>query len=169
MERDRYVLNIKRSILSAFIFILQFMLADHLRIFGVAPNIAFSFVLAVALLNDFPYMINNALFLGIALDAVSGRIFGAYTFMFVFIAFAISELYHSAFSENFVIESLYALIATLLYSVLFAFLHSFFRGSFFILLSKITIIEWIYNFAIFIVFRCIQGMFKRKRKSIFSN
>jgi rod shape-determining protein MreD len=169
MERDRYIVTIKRIILSVFIFILQFMLADHYRIFGVSPNIAFSFVLAVALLNDFKYTIHNALFLGLALDAVSGRIFGAYTFMFVLISFAMSEFYHSAFSENFVIESLYALIATLLYSTLFAFLNSFFRGNFFVLFSKIAVIEWLYNFSIFLIFRFIQGIFKKKRKSIFTN
>jgi rod shape-determining protein MreD len=169
MERDRYILNIKRIALSLFIFMLQLMFADYFRIFGVAPNIAFSFVLSVALLNDFKYMINNAIFLGLALDAVSGRIFGAYTFMFVIIAFLMSEFYHSAFSENFVIESLYAFIATFLYSVLFAFLNSLFSGSFIILLSKLAIIEWIYNFLIFLLFRFIQGMFKKRRRNIFFN
>ena len=158
---------LKRIALCLFVLVVQYVFADKLRIFGVAPNIVFAFVIAIAFINDFSFNIYGAILLGLGLDALSGRILGIYMLTFVVLNFLVTEFYHSAFSENFLIETLYGLIAMAVYSFLFAFFTSLFKGDFFTMLTKTAIIECLYNFVIFETFLIIQKKFKKKKKNIF--
>jgi len=163
------LLVIKRILLCLLVLVTQYVFADKLRIFGVAPNIVFAFVIAIAFINDFSFNMYGAIILGLSLDALSGRIFGIYMLTFAVLNFLVTEFYHSAFSENFVIETLYGFIAMLLYSFLFAFFTSLFKGNFFNMITKIAVIECIYNFVIFEVFLVIQKKSRKKKKGIFLN
>ena len=83
------------------------------------------------------------------------------------VALGIREFYHSAFSENFIIEALYGLLTCMIYSVTFAFFMALFRGRFLSMLSRIVWIEILYNFVIFLVMLSIQKKTVKKRKSVF--
>jgi len=159
----------KRVFLCLIVLIVQYVFADKLRIFGVAPNILFSFIIALAFINDFSYNMYAAVLLGVALDGLSGRIFGVYTLIFVALNFLVLEFYHSAFSENFIVETIYGFVTMFAYSLLFAFFTSFFKGDFITMLTKTAIIECLYNFAIFEIFLIIQKKFRRKTKRMFFN
>ena len=167
MGADRTKTNIKRGVLVLLIFFLQYIFADKLRIFGVAPNIAFAFITALAFLQDFKFNITASLILGFLLDAVSGRIFGIHMLMFVSMNFLIQELYHSAFSDNFVMQTIYGLLSAFVYSVIFAFFNSFFKGNFFVYFTQIGLIEFIYNFLLFELFLIIQKNTHKKRRGAF--
>ncbi|MBO5407797.1 MAG: rod shape-determining protein MreD [Clostridia bacterium] len=167
MEQANWVKRLKQYLLVALIFLLQFIFADKCRLFGVAPNFAFTFVLTVSFLREQKYSFLSALILGILLDAVSGRLFGPYTLLFMTVAFCIREFYHSAFSENFLIEAFYGLITCFITSVCFAFFISLFRGEFFTLISRTAWMEFFYNFVIFLVMLFIQKKCKKKRRSVF--
>lgn len=167
MEQAVWLKNFKRCLLVAAVFLLQFIFADRFRIFGVAPNFALAFVTAVSFLRNQKYSFYSALFLGVALDAVSGRFFGTYTALFMTIAFCIREFYHSAFSENFIIESFYGLLVCFGYSVSFAFFTSLFRGEFIRLILHTALIEFLYNFVIFLVMLGIQKKTGKKHRSVF--
>ena len=160
---------IKRILICLLVLVVQYVLSDKLRIFGVAPNIVFAFVIAIAFINDISFNMYAAILLGFALDGLSGRIFGIYMLTFVVLNFLVSEFYHSAFSENFLIETLYGLIAMTVYSFLFAFFTSIFNGGLINILTRIAIVECFYNFAIFETFLIIQKRFRKKKKSIFLN
>lgn len=167
MVEKSFQKTIKRCLLVAAIFLLQFVFADKCRIVGVAPNFALCFVLTVSFLREQQFSFYAALALGLLMDSVSGQIFGVYSVWFMIIALGVRELYHSAFSENFVIEALYGLLICALYSVSFAFFISLFRGEFLFLLSRIVWIEALYNFAVFLVMLSIQKKSQKKYRSMF--
>lgn len=167
MEQASWVKNLKRYLLVACIFLLQYIFADKCRLFGVAPDFAFAFILTVSFLKEPKYSFLSALFLGVFLDAVSGRLFGPYTLLYMTVAFCIREFYHSAFSENFLIEAMYGLITCFLGAVCSAFFISLFRGEFFTLISRTAWIEFLYNFVIFLVMLFIQKKCKKRRRSVF--
>lgn len=167
MEQTNWLKNLKRFLLVTAIFFLQSVFADNLRLWGVAPNVAFCFVLAISFLKSQRFSFYAALALGICLDAVSGRFFGIYTVLFMTVAFCIREFYHSAFSENFIIEAIYGFIVCFCYSICFAFFTSLFRGGFFSLLSSTAWIELCYNFVIFLLMLGIQKKCNQKRRSVF--
>ena len=167
MERANWVKALKHYLLVALIFLLQFIFADKCRLFGVAPNFALSFVLTVSFLKKQNYSFQSALILGILLDGVSGRMFGAFTLLFMAIAFGIREFYHSAFSENFIIEAFYGLVACFIASICSAFFISLYRGEFLALVSRTAWIEFLYNYVIFLVMLFIQKKFTKKRRSVF--
>jgi rod shape-determining protein MreD len=158
---------LKKTGLCLVILLLQFVFADKIRIFGVSPNIAFAFIVSLAFVKDFKYNVYAAGLTGFFLDGLSGRVFGVYTLLFVLINFLTFELYHSAFSENLFIETLYGLGASFAYSVIFAFFTSFFEGSFIVLFAQTSLFEFIYNFLIFMVFLIAQKRFGRRRASVF--
>jgi rod shape-determining protein MreD len=164
---NKFIDVLKKVGICLIILLLQFVFADRFRIFGIAPNIAFAFIVSLALIHDFKYNIYAAGFMGFFLDGLSGRVFGVYTLLFVLINFLVFEFYHSAFSENLLIEMLYGLIASFAYSVIFAFFTSFFKGSFITLFAQTSFFEFIYNFLIFTVFLIAQKNLKSHRKSIF--
>ncbi|MBQ7950964.1 MAG: rod shape-determining protein MreD [Clostridia bacterium] len=167
MEQATWLRYLKQSILVAAVFLLQFIFADKFRLFGVAPNFAFAFVLTVSFLKKQEFSFYSALILGILTDSVSGRLFGTYTVLFMLVAYGIREFYHSAFSENFFIESMYGLLVCLLYSLGYAFFISLFRGEFLTLLSKTAWIEFLYNFVIFLIMLVIQKKHNKKHRSVF--
>lgn len=167
MEQATWVKVCKRCLLVAAVFLLQLVFVDKLRMFGVSPNFAFAFVLAISFLKEQSYSFYAALILGFLLDSVSGRLFGTYTVLYMVVAFCIREFYHSAFSENFVIESIYGLIVCFVYSLCFAFFISLYRGEFLTLLSRTAWIEFLYNYAIFLVMLFIQKKTKKKHRSVF--
>lgn len=167
MEQANWIHILKRCLLVAAIYLLQFIFADKLRLFGVAPNFAFAFVLTISFLKEQKFSFYAALVLGILLDSVSGRLFGTYTVLFMAVAFCIREFYHSAFSENLVIEAAYGLIVCFVYSLCFAFFISLFRGEFFTLLSRTAWIEFLYNFLLFLAMLIIQKKVKKKHRSVF--
>ena len=169
METKDILFILKRVLLCLLMLTVQYVFSDKLRFFGVAPNILFAFVIAIAFINDFSFNIYAAVILGAALDALSGRIFGIYTLTFVGLNFVVLEFYHSAFSENFIVETIYGFIAMLVYSLLFAFFTSFFKGNFFEMLTKTAIIECIYNFIIFEIFLIIQKKLRKQKKNMFLN
>jgi rod shape-determining protein MreD len=164
---NKFIDVLKKIGICLVILLLQFVFADRIRIFGVSPNIAFAFIISLAFVKDFKYNIYAAGFTGFFLDGLSGRVFGVYTLLFVLINFLVFELYHSAFSENLFIETLYGLIASFTYSVIFAFFTSFFKGSFIVLFAQTSFFEFIYNFLIFTVFLIVQKRLKVRRKGIF--
>ncbi len=167
MLQQRWVIILKRSLLAAAVFLLQLICADKLRIFGVAPNFVLAFVLALSFLREPDYSFYSAFILGFLLDSISGRFFGSYTALFALVAFGIRELYHSAFSENFVIEAIYALITCFLYSLCYAFFTSLFQGEFLVLFYRTALIEFIYNFFIFLGMLFIQKRNLKKHRSVF--
>ena len=167
MEQTSWLKYIKRSVLVAAVFLLQFIFADHLRLFGVAPNFAFCFVLTISFLKKAKFSFYTALILGVLLDSVSGRLFGTYTVFFMLLAFGIREFYHSAFSENFVIEALFGLLVCFLYSVSYAFFISLYRGQFLTLISQTAWIEFLYNFIIFLAMLFVQTKHNQKHRSVF--
>ena len=167
MIQSGWLKVLKQCLLAAVVFLLQLCFADRLRILGVAPNFVLTFVLALSFLRDPRYSIYSALILGFFCDSVSGRFFGTYTALFAVVAIGIRELYHSAFSENFVMEAIYGLITCCLYSLCYAFFTSLFEGHFFILLYRTALIECIYNFAIFLLMLLIQKRNLKKHRSVF--
>ncbi len=167
MLQTRWVKIIKQTLLAAVIFLVQLIFADRLRLFGVAPNFVLAFVLAISFLREPHYSFYTALIAGFFLDSVSGRFFGSYTALFALVAFGIRELYHSAFSENFVIEAVYGLITCFLYSLCYAFFTSLFEGEFLILFTRTALIEFIYNFVIFLLMLIIQKRNLKKHRSVF--
>lgn len=167
MEQAVWMKYLKRSLLVAAVYLLQFVFADHVRLFGVAPNFAFCFVLTVSFLKEQKFSFYTALILGILLDSVSGRLFGTYTVFFMLVAFCIREFYHSAFSENFIIETAYGLLVCFLYSVSYAFFISLYRGEFLTLISQTAWIEFLYNFIVFLVMLIIQTKHNKKHRSVF--
>ncbi len=167
MLQQRWVIILKRCLLAAVIFLLQLICADRFRIFGVAPNFVMAFVLALSFLREPKYSFYSAFILGFLSDSISGRFFGSYTALFALVAFGIRELYHSAFSENFVIEAIYGLIACFLYSLCYAFFTSFFAGEFFVLFTKTALIECFYNFVLFLLMLFVQKKTKKRHRSVF--
>lgn len=167
MLQARWTKLIKQCLLAAVIFSLQLVFADRLRIFGVSPNFVLAFVLALSFLRDPKYSLWSALILGFFMDSVSGRFFGAYTALLTLVAFGIREFYHSAFSENFLMESVYGLITSFLYSLCYAFFTSLFAGDFFVLLYRTALIEFVYNFVIFLGMLFIQKQKLKKHRSVF--
>lgn len=167
MLQQRWVTILKRCLLAAVIFLLQLICADKLRIFGVAPSFVLAFVLTLSFLRDPQYSFYSAFILGFFLDSISGRFFGSYTVMFALVALGIRELYHSAFSENFIIEAIYGLIACFLYSLCYAFFTSFFAGEFFVLFSQTALIECFYNFILFLLMLFVQKRNQKKHRSVF--
>ena len=167
MEQTILLKYLKRTFLVAAVYLLQLVFADELRLGGVAPNFAFCFVLTVSFLKEQKFSFYSALILGILLDSVSGRLFGAYMVFFMLVAFGIREFYHSAFSENFIIEAMYGLLVCLIYSVSYAFFISLYRGQFLTLISQTAWIEFLYNFAIFIGMLIIQKKNNKKHRSVF--
>lgn len=167
LEQAGWIRHLKRGLLVAVIFLLQFIFADKLRVFGVAPNFAFAFVLTVSFLEEQNYSFCAALALGILLDSVSGRLFGTYTVLFMVVALGIREFYHSAFSENFVIEAAYGLIVCFVYSLCYAFFISLYRGEFLTLLSRTAWIEFLYNFLVFLAMLILQKKIRKKHRSVF--
>ena len=167
MTQSGWFQVVKQCLLAAVIFLLQLCFADRLRIFGVAPNFVLAFVLALSFLKAPRYSFCCALILGFCLDSVSGRFFGTYTALFTLVAFGIREFYHSAFSENFVMEAFYGLITCGLYSLCYAFFTSIFEGNFWMLLYRTAFIEFIYNFVIFLLMLLIQKRNLKKNRSVF--
>lgn len=158
---------IKQCFLAAAMFLLQLIFADKMRILGVAPNFVFAFVLAISFLKEPGYSLWSAFLLGFFLDCVSGRFFGVYTALFALIALGIRELYHSAFSENFVIEAVYGLITCMIYSLCYAFFTSLFEGNLWVLLYRTALLEFVYNFLIFLLMLLIQKRTQKKHRSVF--
>ena len=117
MSQPKWLKVTKQCVLAAVIFLLQLIFADRWRIFGVAPNFVLCFVLALSFLRKPHYSFYSAFILGFFMDSMSGRFFGAYTALFAIVAFGIRELYHSAFSENFVIEAIYGLVSCFFHSI----------------------------------------------------
>ncbi len=167
MSQPKWIQITKQCVLAAVIFLLQLIFADRWRIFGVAPNFVFCFVLALSFLRKPHYSFYSAFILGFFMDSMSGRFFGAYTALFAITAFGIRELYHSAFSENFVIEAIYGLVSCFLYSLCYAFFTSLFEGDFLILFTRTALIEFLYNFIIFLLMLLIQKRNLKKHRSVF--
>ena len=167
MEQTTWLKYLKQSILVAAVYLLQLVFADKFRLGGVAPNFAFCFVLTISFLKEQKFSFYSALILGILLDSVSGRLFGAYTVFFMLAAYGIREFYHSAFSENFIIEALYGLLVCFIYSISYAFFISLYRGQFLTLISQTAWLEFLYNFVIFIVMLLIQKKSNKKHRSVF--
>ena len=167
MFQPEFLKLIKKYLLAAAIFLLQLIFADRIRILGVAPNIVFAFVLALSFHKESGYALWSAIILGFFLDCVSGRFFGIHTTLLVLTVFAIRELYHSSFSENFVLEAIYGLIACLLYSLCYALFTSLFEGNFWVLLYRTALLEFVYNFAIFLLMLFVQKKNHKKHRSVF--
>lgn len=167
MIQTRWVKVLKQCLLATVIFLLQLIFADKLRFFGVAPNFVLAFVLALSFLRKPHYSFYTAFIAGFFLDSVSGRFFGAYTVLFALVAFGIREFYHSAFSENFAIEAIYGLITCFLYSLCYAFFTSLFQGEFLVLFYRTALIEFVYNFFIFLLMLLIQKRNLKKHRSVF--
>ena len=141
--------------------------ADRWRIFGVAPNFVLCFVLVLSFLKKPHYSFYSAFILGFLMDSMSGRFFGTYTALLAMTALGIRELYHSAFSENFVIEAIYGLAACFLYSLCYAFFTSLFEGEFLVLFTRTALVEFLYNFVIFLLMLLIQKKNLKKHRSVF--
>ncbi len=167
MFQTKWVKVLKQCLLAAVVFLLQLIFADRIRFFGVAPNFVLAFVLAVSFLRKPHYSFYSAFILGFFMDSMSGRFFGAYTALFALVAFGIREFYHSAFSENFVIEAIYGFITCFLYSLCYAFFTSLFEGNFMVLFTRTALIEFIYNFIIFFLMLIIQKRNLKQHRSVF--
>ena len=167
MDREKIILFIKRAALFILVFVLQTVLSDRLRIFGVSPNFALCYLLVVAFKNYPSYGFYLALILGLTVDAVSGRIFGAYTFLFVLTEEIIKNFYTKLFSENFFFECLGGLFFNLVFSVLYALGEWIFYGSFIHIFLRIALVECVYNQIVFMIFLFISKKVKKKRRSMF--
>ena len=167
MFQPEFLKLIKKYFLAAAIFLLQLIFADKMRILGVAPNFVFAFVLALSFHKESGYSLWSAFILGFFLDCVSGRFFGVYITLLALTALGIRELYHSAFSENFVLEAIYGLIACLLYSLCYALFTFLFEGNLWVLLYRTALLEFVYNFAIFLLMLFVQKRNHKKHRSVF--
>ena len=85
MDREKAILFLKRTFIIIIVFAMQTVFADKMRIFGVSPNFPLALVLVVSFKNYPSYGLYCSLILGLLTDAVSGRIFGGCTFLFVLI------------------------------------------------------------------------------------
>ncbi|MBE7018693.1 MAG: rod shape-determining protein MreD [Ruminococcaceae bacterium] len=167
MFQPEFLNLIKKYFLAAAIFLLQLIFADRIRILGVAPDFVFAFVLALSFHKESGYSLWSAIILGFFSDCVSGRFFGIHTTLLVLTALGIRELYHGAFSENFVLEAIYGLIACLLYSLCYALFTSLFEGNFWVLLYRTALLEFVYNFAMFLLMHLVQKRNRKKHRSVF--
>lgn len=167
MESDKIILFLKRALIIALVFVMQTVLADKIRIFGVSPNLPLALILVVSFKNYKDCSFYAALILGILTDAVSGRVFGGNTFLFILIEEIIKNYYTKLFTESFFFECVGGLFFNFLFSVMFGIGEWLFYGSFTHIFLKIVLLECLYNQLIFIIFLLISNKFKKKRRSIF--
>ena len=167
MESDKIILFLKRALIVALVFVMQTVLADKMRILGISPNFSLALVLVIAFKNYPSYGLYAALILGVLTDAVSGRIFGSYTFLFVLISELIMNYYTKLFTESFLFECLGGLVFNFLFSMLYGIGEWLFYSSFTHIFFKIAFFECLYNQIIFMIFLFISKKFKKKRRSIF--
>lgn len=167
MESGKIILVLKRVLLITLIFVSQTVFADKMRIMGVSPNLTLAFILVVAFKNYPSYGLYASLTLGFLTDAVSGRIFGGYTFLFVLIEELIKNYYTKLFTESFLFEFFGGLAFNFLFSLLYGLGEWFFYSSFAHIFLKIALIECLYNQVVFTFFLFVSKKIKKKRRSIF--
>ncbi len=167
MERNFWVEKIKYVIIGVVILAFQVCFADKLRLFGVAPNIALCYVMCVSFRNHDSFGFYNALILGLATDALGGRIFGEFTFFFVLFDLLIAKVFYKLFSENFWFEFFSGVILSFLFSMIFAIIVWLFEGNFIFLTLKIALVEALYNSFVFLIFLYASKKRKKKRRIAF--
>lgn len=167
MENEGIWVYIKRAFIFILIFIMQTVLADRVRLWGIAPNFALAYVLVISFKNYPHYGFYTALIMGLMTDAVSGRVFGSYTFLFVLAEEVIRIYYTKFFSENFFFEFLGGLVFNFFFSLLFAIGEWLFIGNFIRIVFNIAVPEFIYNQIIFTVFLLMAQKKKKKHRSMF--
>ncbi len=167
MEKNAVLEKIKYVIWGVVILAFQACVADRLRIFGIAPNIVLCYVMCVSFRNHDSFGFYNALVLGLAADALGGRIFGEYTFFFVLFDLLISKVFYKLFSENFWFEFFGGVVLNIFFSVFFALTAWLFEGNFLFLILKIAFVEILYNSAVFLVFLFLSKKRKQKRRITF--
>lgn len=167
MESEKVILFIKRAVILVLVFVMQVVLADKIRFLGVSPNFALAYILVISLKNYKSYSLVAAVISGILLDAVSGRIFGAYTFLFVLVCGLVKYIYLKMFSENFLFESLGGLFFNFIFSLIYGLGEWLFYGKFTSIFTQIVLFECLYNQIIFMVFLLISKKTRKKHRSIF--
>ena len=167
MGKDFLIDKIKYVFMGVVILALHACFADKLRLFGVAPNIVLCYVMCVSFRNHDSFGFYNALILGLASDALCGRIFGEYTFFFILFDLLIAKVFYKLFAENFWFEFFSGVIMSFIFSVTFALIVWLFDGNFIFLTLKIALVEALYNSFIFLLFLYASKKRKKKRRITF--
>ncbi len=167
MENSYLSEKIKYVFLGVVILAFGACFADKMRIFGVAPNIALCYVMCVSFRNHDSFGFYNALILGLATDALGGRVFGEFTFFFVLFDLIIARVFYKLFAENFWFEFFSGVILSFLYSTIFAVIVWLFDGNFIFIALKIALVEALYNSFVFLIFLYLFKKRKKKRRIAF--
>lgn len=151
MVRTTFKYNLYKIIIFVVVFFLNQTIANHIEVFNVAPNLIFALVVCTSLTEDKISNIFFALASGLLFDFFNGKILGVYTILFVGISFGSSVIYHTFFENMTSVEILFSVLSCFLYS----FLHSVFFGlretNFIMLLTRVSLIEFIYNSIISVI------------------
>lgn len=167
MQDNDFLTKIKYGTIGAFLFLLQVVFCNKMRILGVAPNFVLCYTLVASYRNKGAFGFYNALFFGILLDAVSGRIFGAYTIFFVLFDVVVEKVFYKYFSENLFLEFLSGCALLFLFSFFYAVTVWLFNGSFMFLFFGICLVETLINSILFFFFLLVSKRKKKKRRSAF--
>lgn len=106
------------------IMLLQTTVLEHLKVYGVKPNLYLVFLIAVALLRGNAEGAAVGFFCGLAHDALSSTVLGFHTLLGMYLGLLIGSINKRLFRENFIVIIFFTFASTVVYEFAVFFLTS---------------------------------------------